>query len=342
MTWVLLAAGVYNLVWGGFVVLFPEAMFRWIGADVPRYPELWQCIGMIVGVYGIGYAVAARDPLRHWPIVLVGLLGKIFGPIGFFDAVVIRDVFPLSFGFTILTNDLIWWVPFTIILWHAFRHAQGDDTPHRAMSKEEQRALFDRVRTHRGTTVGELSRTEGGVLLVLLRHLGCTFCRAMLADVARHRQNMEAKGVALVLVHQSEPTSADKLFAKYGLGDLPHISDPDKELYRTAALGRGSFGQLFGWKSWVRGAKAVREGHGLGRLEGDGFQMPGAVLVQDGRIVWREAPSSASDSIDFAAVCDNGQCDSNAHSSPPSAAGSGAADGAASRLANASTTGAGT
>ncbi|MFW6336957.1 MAG: hypothetical protein ACOC3G_07495, partial [Phycisphaeraceae bacterium] len=184
MTWVLLAAGAYNLAWGGFVVLFPEAMFRWIGAELPRYPELWQCIGMIVGVYGIGYAVAARDPLRHWPIVLVGLLGKIFGPIGFFDAVVIRDVFPLAFGFTIITYDLIWWVPFTIILWHAFRHAQGDDTPRPAMSEDEQRALFDRVRTHRGTSVGELSRTEGGVLLVLLRHLGCTFCRAMLGDLA--------------------------------------------------------------------------------------------------------------------------------------------------------------
>jgi hypothetical protein len=97
------------------------AVFRLTGMDpLPNYPELWQCIGMIVGVYGIGYWIAARDPVRHWPIVLVGLLGKIFGPIGFLLAV-LNDRFPFEMGLTILTNDLIWWIPFGLILWNARR-----------------------------------------------------------------------------------------------------------------------------------------------------------------------------------------------------------------------------
>jgi small multidrug resistance pump len=37
---------------------------------------------MIVGVYGVGYYIAAYDPYRHWPIVFVGFSGKFFGPIG--------------------------------------------------------------------------------------------------------------------------------------------------------------------------------------------------------------------------------------------------------------------
>ncbi|HZP82139.1 MAG TPA: hypothetical protein VFB21_10900 [Chthonomonadaceae bacterium] len=49
----------------------------------PNYPQIGQCGGRIVGVYGIGYACAARDPLRHWPIVLVGLIGQLLGPLGF-------------------------------------------------------------------------------------------------------------------------------------------------------------------------------------------------------------------------------------------------------------------
>ena len=61
--------------------------FRAVGIEPPNYPELWQCIGMIVGVYGIGYLAASTDPVRHWPIVLVGFLGKIFGPIGYADGV---------------------------------------------------------------------------------------------------------------------------------------------------------------------------------------------------------------------------------------------------------------
>jgi hypothetical protein len=114
------AAAAYNVLWGAAVVLFPLAFFRWIGMPPPNYPQLWQCIGMIVGVYGVGYAIAARDPLRHWPIVLVGLLGKVFGPLGFLIAA-LRHELPWAFGLTLLGNDLIWWVPFALILRAAWR-----------------------------------------------------------------------------------------------------------------------------------------------------------------------------------------------------------------------------
>ncbi len=123
MSAVLWAAALYNLAWGAWVVLMPNALLDLVGVPrlSPAGTAIWQCVGMIVGVYGIGYACAARDPARHWPIVLVGLLGKIFGPIGFVDAVLVKGIFPRSFGWTILTNDLIWWVPFTLILVHAYR-----------------------------------------------------------------------------------------------------------------------------------------------------------------------------------------------------------------------------
>lgn len=111
---------VYNVLWGGLVVLFPFAVFSVLGMELPNYPRIWQCVGMMVGVYGVGYALAALDPLRHWPIVFVGLLGKIFGPIGFLAAV-IEGALPLSFGLVILTNDLIWWGPFALILLKAYR-----------------------------------------------------------------------------------------------------------------------------------------------------------------------------------------------------------------------------
>ena len=80
---VLKLAGVYNLLFGLWVIGWPGAWFSMAGMEPPRYPFLWQCIGMIVGVYGVGYLIAAQAPLKHWPIVLVGFLGKVFGPIGF-------------------------------------------------------------------------------------------------------------------------------------------------------------------------------------------------------------------------------------------------------------------
>jgi hypothetical protein len=52
--------------------------------------------------------------------VAVGLLGKIFGPIGFF-IYGMRGELPWRAGWTILTNDLIWWIPFTLILIKALK-----------------------------------------------------------------------------------------------------------------------------------------------------------------------------------------------------------------------------
>jgi len=118
MKWMLIAAGLYNLAFGVFAILFPTAMFALISMEPPRYPELWQCIGMIVGVYGVGYIIAAFDPVRHWPIVLVGFLGKIFGPIGMAWSVA-KGTLPLMFGIANVTNDLIWLIPFGLVLLHA-------------------------------------------------------------------------------------------------------------------------------------------------------------------------------------------------------------------------------
>ena len=117
---VLVTAGIYNLIWGSWVVLKPLALFEWLNMTPPVYPQIWQCVGMIVGVYGLGYMIAAADPIRHWPIVFVGLLGKIFGPIGFIWTAAGVGI-SWAFGWTILTNDLIWWVPFGLILLRAWQ-----------------------------------------------------------------------------------------------------------------------------------------------------------------------------------------------------------------------------
>jgi small multidrug resistance pump len=119
------AAGLYNLTWGTLVIAWPHLLFDLTGAERINYPEIWQCVGMIVGVYGIGYFIAAHDSRTHWPIVLVGLLGKVFGPVGFVVAL-LRGTFPVLFGLTILTNDLLWWIPFAMILRDAAEHQRSN------------------------------------------------------------------------------------------------------------------------------------------------------------------------------------------------------------------------
>lgn len=130
----LIAAGIYNLVWGAMTIGFPHLLFDLCGIARLNYPEIWQCVGMIVGVYGIGYLIAAGDSRTHWPIVLVGFLGKIFGPIGFAFALW-KGTFPPIFGLTILTNDLIWWIPFGQLLLDAARNHTLTEQPGSAASQ---------------------------------------------------------------------------------------------------------------------------------------------------------------------------------------------------------------
>ena len=113
------AAAFYNIAWGAWVVIFPEQAFELFDMNIPMYPFIWQSVGMIVGVYGIVYAYAAIDPNKYFPIVLVGTLGKIFGPIGFIFHYS-QDNIPLEFGTLLIFNDLIWWPSFFLICYQYF------------------------------------------------------------------------------------------------------------------------------------------------------------------------------------------------------------------------------
>ena len=301
MRTVLLAAGVYNLTWGAFTVLAPQSSLDFLGLpSAAPVEQLWQCIGMIVGVYGIGYLIAARDAYRHWPITLVGLLGKVFGPIGFAVSMIAENL-PASVGWTIITNDLIWWFPFAAILWGAVRYHQSVNT---AYDMPESDDPVRELCTRDGDTLDNLA-VQQPQLVIFLRHAGCTFCREALADLSQQRLVIEASGCGIVLIHMGDNDRDAELFEKYGLGDVPRIADPTCRLYRQFGLDLGSFSELLGPRVWLRGlVAAVLNGHGVGRLRGNGFQMPGAYIYECGRILGGIQHEHSSDRPNYAELAE--------------------------------------
>lgn len=302
-------AGLYNLAWGALTVLWPAWFFRLTGLDIPSHPFIWQCLGMVIGVYGLGYWWAASDPARHWPIVAVGMLGKIFGPLGYLGGLLAEPLaqagltapflhpVPPAFGFALITNDLLWWAPFTLILLHALRvNTRGEEAaptnPRDAMANTIARS---------GRSVLDLSN-DAPLLLVFLRHTGCTFCREAIADVAAAAPALKAAGVRPLFVHMSPPDEFDRLLAAKGPKDADHASDPARLLYRSFDLQRGSLAQLLGPRVWLRGLIATLRGHPVGRLVGDGFQLPGTFLVHRGRVLAAHPARTAADRPDYSAI----------------------------------------
>ncbi len=120
------AAALYNLAWGALAILFPQVFFRLAGLAPPLAiaNAFWQCIGMFVLVYAPAYWWAARRPDRHPHLIAIALLGKALGPLGFAWAAS-SGALPLAFGWTILTNDLLWWPAFGLYLRDAARLSGG-------------------------------------------------------------------------------------------------------------------------------------------------------------------------------------------------------------------------
>jgi len=307
---VLVAAAIYNLIWGALVVLFPVWSFELSGSPAPLNAIfLWQCIGMIVGVYGIGYAIAATSPLQHWPIVLVGLLGKIFGPIGFIWSYY-QGAIELGFVRHIIFNDLIWLIPFSVILLQRYSSYISEG----AANLEDEKILGASFNTpglvadSQKITVSKASENKP-LLVVFFRHAGCCFCRELLDDVAKMRAEIEANSnLAFVFMEQTQELT--KKLAGLSLGDIPIILDPSTALYRSAGMARAELTKLFGLREMLRAVSSVLR-FGVGNLAGDGFMLPGSLLVYRGKIIKRSLPSRASEQPSLC-LWDNAKKDLNA------------------------------
>lgn len=122
---VFLFAGIYNICWGLWVSIDPTWLFRFAKMPIPNYPEIFVCVGMVVGLYGIVYLEIARRPERGFVLALVGFVGKILGPIGILYYLSIGKWTAPSLIMNV-TNDFIWLIPFAIYLWDAFPFFRED------------------------------------------------------------------------------------------------------------------------------------------------------------------------------------------------------------------------
>ena len=169
--------------------------------------------------------------------------------------------------------------------------------------------VMSAAKDQNGVSLGDRSN-DNPVLLVFLRHFGCTFCREAVSQIAENITNITKDGTVVAFVHMGTESQAEKFFAKYKLQNSPRFSDPGKRMYEAFGLERGTMAQLFGPKVVMRGFGAFFSGHGIGPLVGDGLQMPGTFLVYRGGIVKSFVNATAGDIPNYAgmAKCDVPAC----------------------------------
>jgi hypothetical protein len=119
------SAGCYNIGWGLYSALRPQWFFRFAGMPPQNYPQIFACLGMVIGLYGVLYWEVARKPEQGWLLAAVGLTGKVLGPIGLLG-LIWSGQWPRAAIILSVINDFIWWVPFAIYLYDAWPFFRRD------------------------------------------------------------------------------------------------------------------------------------------------------------------------------------------------------------------------
>ena len=166
---------------------------------------------------------------------------------------------------------------------------------------EDVAAALAAVRTESGRTLLELAEASP-VLLIFLRHFGCSFCRKAISDVAELGPELTRRGVRPVFVHLGTPELAKNYFDYYGLSDVERVSDPGAAVYRMAVFAvprKNVVWQVVNpvvWVGWLKGAIFK---HGIGRIRQDANQMQGLFFLKGARIVRRFVYKTIADEPDY-------------------------------------------
>jgi hypothetical protein len=165
----------------------------------------------------------------------------------------------------------------------------------------EMAAVLQEYRTESGRTLLELL-DESPLLLIFLRHFGCSFCRQTLDDVSKIRDRIEVRGIRPVFVHLGSPERAKPYFDYYHLSDVERVSDPSASLYGRSVFQlsrKNVFSHLLVpavWKAWLTGS--MRK-HGIGMIKEDADQMPGIFYLRQRAIVRAYRYKTIADEPDY-------------------------------------------
>jgi|1048.fasta_scaffold50168_1 peroxiredoxin len=137
--------------------------------------------------------------------------------------------------------------------------------------------------------------SERGLLLILVRHWNCIFCRGQLADLHTFLPLLEQKTrVVVVMPHKAEYLRT-RLTGRYSLR-CTVLCDPEYTLYRALGYGHMRASDAISPRAIVDGAKLFFGGHLVGMPDGDVEQLPGVVAIRrSGVVAARHQHAFASD-----------------------------------------------
>jgi hypothetical protein len=115
-------AALYNFAVGGMMLAAPERAAAQLNIAGAGGPFAIAMSGMLIAVFGIGYAMVSYAPARNRGIVWIGLVGKvgaaILATMQYTQGIIPTSTFALGMG------DLVFVVLFALFLWRGSQQSQ--------------------------------------------------------------------------------------------------------------------------------------------------------------------------------------------------------------------------
>jgi len=128
MRLVLRFAGTFNLLAGAAMISLYHEGYKLLEIPKPHLILPEQIMGVLVGLFGVGYHMVASRPIVNRNILVLGFWSKAISS-GFVFWYVAAGQLPLWSVAAVTLSDLIYLPPFYMIWRHLSRLARADTSP---------------------------------------------------------------------------------------------------------------------------------------------------------------------------------------------------------------------
>jgi hypothetical protein len=115
MRYLLRFVGCYNLLAGFGMLVFYHEGFKLLGIPKPPLMLPVQLVGILVGLFGVGYLLVARSPLENRNLLVLGFWSKALGS-GLGVGYVALGKLPPVFLVVLFFADIMYLPPFLVIM----------------------------------------------------------------------------------------------------------------------------------------------------------------------------------------------------------------------------------
>lgn len=123
MRYLLRFVAVYNVLAGIGMLIFYHEGYKMLGVVKPSLNLPIQLVGVLVGLFGVGYWLVANNPVENRNVLMLGFWSKALGSVlGLYY--VILGKLPLLFLPVLFFADIVYLLPFAVIMHRLYRLAR--------------------------------------------------------------------------------------------------------------------------------------------------------------------------------------------------------------------------